>query len=96
MFFKDISRSRAFSESKVVSCCSPVNSTLHRHDIIRVGESVTCVSSESPFYWLRGGKTMKIELFSKLDCESFIFCEQIRGKIKNSIFTKPLKGTVPA
>ena len=36
MFFKDISRSRALSESKVVSCCSPVNSTLHRHDIIRV------------------------------------------------------------
>ena len=34
MFFKDISRSRALSESKVVSCCSPVNSTLHRHDVI--------------------------------------------------------------
>ena len=26
----------ALSESKVVSCCRPVNSTLHRHDIIRV------------------------------------------------------------
>ena len=25
-FFKDISRFRALSESKVVSCCSPVNS----------------------------------------------------------------------
>ena len=25
-FFKDIARSRALSESKVVSCCSPVNS----------------------------------------------------------------------
>ena len=36
MFFKDISRSRALSKFKVVSCCSPVNSTLHRHDIIRV------------------------------------------------------------
>ena len=36
MFFKDISRSRAVNESKVVSCCGPVNSTLHRHDIIRV------------------------------------------------------------
>ena len=34
-FFEDISRSRAVSESKVVSCCSPVNSTLHRHDIMR-------------------------------------------------------------
>ena len=36
MFFKDISRSRALSESKVASCYSPVNSTLHRHGIIRV------------------------------------------------------------
>ena len=36
MFFKDISHSRALSESEVVSCCSPVNSSLHRHDIIRV------------------------------------------------------------
>ena len=36
MFFNDISRSRALSESKVVSCCSPVNSSLHMHDIIRV------------------------------------------------------------
>ena len=36
MFFKDISRSRALGESKVVSCCSPVNSTLHKHDIIRM------------------------------------------------------------
>ena len=35
MFFKDISRSRALIESKVAPCCSPVNSTLHRH-IIRV------------------------------------------------------------
>ena len=35
VFFEDISRSRALSESKVVSCCSPVNSTLHRHDIRR-------------------------------------------------------------
>ena len=29
---------------------------------------------------------MKIELFFNLDCESLIFCEQIRGKIKNRIF----------
>ena len=36
MFFKDISRSRALGESKVVPCCSPVNSTLHRHDTIRL------------------------------------------------------------
>ena len=36
MFFKDISRLRALSESKVVSCCSPVNSTVHRHGIIRL------------------------------------------------------------
>ena len=36
MFFKDISRYRALSESKVVPDCSPVNSTLHRHGIIRV------------------------------------------------------------
>ena len=36
MFFKDISRSRALGESEMVSCCSPVNSTLHRHDIISV------------------------------------------------------------
>ena len=35
---------------------------------------------------------MKIELFFNLDCESFIFCEQIRGKIKNRKFsTKPPK-----
>ena len=33
--FKDISRSRALIESKVVSSCSPVDSTLHRHDSIR-------------------------------------------------------------
>ena len=31
MFFKDISRSRALSESKVVPDCSPVIGTLHRH-----------------------------------------------------------------
>ena len=36
MFFKDISRSRALSGYKLVSRCSPVNSRLHRHDIIRV------------------------------------------------------------
>ena len=36
MFFKDISRYKALSESKVVSCCSSVNSTSHRHGIIRV------------------------------------------------------------
>ena len=35
------------------------------------------------FSWLRGGETMKIELFFNLDCESLILCEQIRGKIKN-------------
>ena len=35
-FFKDISRSSALNESKVVSCCSPVYSTLHRHVNIRV------------------------------------------------------------
>ena len=35
-FFKDVSRARALGESKVVSCCSPVNSTLHSNDIIRV------------------------------------------------------------
>ena len=34
---------------------------------------------------------MKIELFIDLDCESLNICEQIRGKIKNTIFTKPLK-----
>ena len=33
MFFKDISRYKALSESKVASDCSAVNSTLHRHDI---------------------------------------------------------------
>ena len=33
---------------------------------------------------------MKIELFIKLDCESLIYCEQIRGNIKKNIFTKPL------
>ena len=36
MFFRDISRYKALSESKRVSDCSPVNSTLHRHDVIRV------------------------------------------------------------
>ena len=40
MFFKDILRSRALGESKVVSCCSPVNSTLHRHDITRFPPAV--------------------------------------------------------
>ena len=35
---------------------------------------------------------MKIEPFFHLDCESLIFCEQSRGKIKKQkIFTKPLK-----
>ena len=35
---------------------------------------------------------MKIELFLNLDCESLIFCEQIRGKIKNRTFSQnPLK-----
>ena len=35
---------------------------------------------------------MKIELFFNLDCESLIFCEQIRGKIKNRKFSQnPLK-----
>ena len=33
---------------------------------------------------------MKIELFINLDCESSILCEQISGKIKNNVFTKPL------
>ena len=31
---------------------------------------------------------MKIELFFNLGCESLIFCEQIRGKIKTEIFHK--------
>ena len=36
------------------------------------------------FSWLRGGETMKIELFFfNIGCESLIFCEQIGGKIKN-------------
>ena len=44
------------------------------------------------FSWLRGGETMKIELFFNIDCESLIFCEQIRGKIKNRKFSQtPLK-----
>ena len=43
------------------------------------------------FSWLSGGETMKIELFVNIDCESLIFCEQIRGKIKNNFFTKQLK-----
>ena len=47
--FKDISRSRALGESKAVSCCSPVNSTLHRHDIIRVR-------------FLTGARHVKIEI----------------------------------
>ena len=35
---------------------------------------------------------MKIERFFNLDCESLIFCEQIRGKFKNRFFfTKTLK-----
>ena len=36
VFFKDISQSRALSQPTVVACCSPVNNTLHRHDIIRM------------------------------------------------------------
>ena len=40
------------------------------------------------FSWLRGGETMKIELFINIDCESLIFCEQIRGKIKNTKFSQ--------
>ena len=36
------------------------------------------------FSWLRGGETVKIELFINLDCESFSFCEQISGKIKTT------------
>ena len=35
------------------------------------------------FSWLRGRETMKIELSFNLGCESLIFCEEIRGKIKN-------------
>ena len=31
---------------------------------------------------------MKIELFFNLDCESLIFCEQIRGKTKNRVFSQ--------
>ena len=31
---------------------------------------------------------MKIELFINLDYESLIFCEQIRGKIKNTKFSQ--------
>ena len=31
---------------------------------------------------------MKIELFFNIDCESLIFCEQIRGKIKNRNFSQ--------
>ena len=39
---------------------------------------------------------MKIELFIHLDCESLIFCEQIRGKIKNTKFSQnPLKCCFP-
>ena len=35
---------------------------------------------------------MRIELFFNLECESLIFCEQIRGKIKHRKFsTKLLK-----
>ena len=44
------------------------------------------------FSWLRGGETMKIELFINVDSESVIFCEQIRGKIKSTKFSQnPLK-----
>ena len=39
---------------------------------------------------------MNIELFINLDCESSIFCEQIRGKIKNTQFSQnPLKCCYP-
>ena len=39
---------------------------------------------------------MKIELFFNLDCESLIFCEQNRGKIKNRKFSQdPLKCCFP-
>ena len=35
---------------------------------------------------------MKIKLFINFDSESLIFCEQIRGKIKNTRFSQnPLK-----
>ena len=34
---------------------------------------------------------MNVELFINFDSEPLIFCEQIRSKIKNTIFTKPLK-----
>ena len=34
---------------------------------------------------------MKIELFINFDCESSIFCEQIRSESKDNIFTKPFK-----
>ena len=40
------------------------------------------------FSWLREGETMKIELFIHLDCESLIFCKQIRGKIKNTTLSQ--------
>ena len=33
---------------------------------------------------------MKIELFFNLHCECLIFCEQIRGKIKNRKFSQNL------
>ena len=34
---------------------------------------------------------MNIESFINLDCESLIFCEQIRGKIKTIFPQNPLK-----
>ena len=40
------------------------------------------------FSWLRGGETMKIELLFNVHSEYLIFCEQIRGKIKNIFFYK--------
>ena len=55
-FFKDISRSKALSESKVASCYSPVNSTLHRHDIIRVRflTSARHVKTENKYCFIEG------------------------------------------
>ena len=39
---------------------------------------------------------MKVELFINIECESLIFCEHIRGKIKNTKFSQnPLKCCFP-
>ena len=44
------------------------------------------------FSWLRGGETMKIELFFNHDCESLIFCEKFAAKLKTeNVPQNPLK-----